>query len=93
MDARAALLDLVLSVEPLVRRQGTAVQRRARAAWRRALTVLAPERAREAPASPDGPPDAEALVRAYLACGGTHEALVGAIARLRGISIDDLTDW
>ncbi|WP_299440221.1 hypothetical protein [uncultured Rhodospira sp.] len=91
MDPRAALLDLALSVEPLVRRQGTAVQRRARAAWRRALAVLAPERG--TPASPDGPPDAEALVRAYLACGGTHEALVAAISRLRGISIDDLTDW
>jgi hypothetical protein len=91
MDPRRALLDLCLSVEPLLRDR-TEVQRRARAVWRRALAVLAPERARETPTT-DGPPDAEALVRAYLAAGGTHEALVAAISRLRGGSIDDLTDW
>ncbi|MQX36840.1 hypothetical protein [Roseospira navarrensis] len=88
MDPRAALLDLTLAVEPLVRRQATVAQRRAHGAWRRALATLAPDRAGADPRR-DAPPDAEALVRAYYAAGGSHDALIAAISRLRWIDHED----
>jgi hypothetical protein len=92
MDPRAALLDLTLAVEPLVRRQATAAQHRAHAAWRRALAALAPDRSAPAP-HPAHPPDAEALVATYYRAGGSHTALIAAIARMRGVAPEDLTDW
>ncbi|MBB4267787.1 hypothetical protein [Roseospira visakhapatnamensis] len=50
----------------------------------RALVTLAPARVGATP-TPDGPPDAEALVRLYYEIGGDHAALMTAISRLRFI--------
>lgn len=84
MDHADALLNLVLVTEPLCRSPRTRLQRRARVAVSRALVTLAPARAGATP-TPDGSPDAEALVRLYYEIGGDHAALMAAISRLRFI--------